>query len=260
MNCRVCASRLGYSFASAQLLGRQVQYFDCSKCGYLQTEEPSWLDESYSSPINSSDTGIMVRNIRNVGLVLATQLLIGTRSGQVVDYAGGYGFLVRMLRDKGLDALWADPYSSNLVARGFEYSTRSESPSLVTAFEAFEHFVDPNREIDNMLSIAPNILFTTSIVPSPTPGPSEWWYYGLDHGQHIGFFRLQTLKMIAASRSLYLLTDGKSTHLLTSKKQSKVLWMLLRAIARVNSQILAIGLRSRTWSDHCSIVQENSAN
>ena len=62
----------------------------------------------------------MARNLLNVGLVLATLTLLGERNGTVVDFAG-YGFLVRLLRDKGVNAFWVDPYSENLVARGFEY-------------------------------------------------------------------------------------------------------------------------------------------
>ena len=64
----------------------------------------------------------MARNLSNVGLVLASLALMKERRGKVVDYAGGHGFLVRLLRDKGINALWMDPYSENLVARGFEYS------------------------------------------------------------------------------------------------------------------------------------------
>ena len=77
------------------------------------------------------------------------------------------------------------------MARGFEYSGE-DSVSLVMAFESFEHFVNPIDEMEKLLSISTNILITTSLIPQPTPEPSEWWYYGLDHRQHIGFFRFES--------------------------------------------------------------------
>jgi hypothetical protein len=75
------------------------------------------LEEAYASTINNSDTGIMSRNLSNISLVLATLILIKNRNSLVVDCAGGYGFLVRLLRDIGVNALWSDPYCENLVAK-----------------------------------------------------------------------------------------------------------------------------------------------
>lgn len=248
MKCRVCFSLLSKAFASANLLGRSVDYFECSQCAYVQTEEPTWLNEAYASSINSSDTGIMTRNLSNVGLVLASLVLMKERNGKVVDYAGGHGFLVRLLRDNGIDAVWADPYTENLVARGFEYS--GESASLVTAFEAFEHFLNPVEEIERLLSISPNILFTTTLAPRPAPQPSDWWYYGLDHGQHIGFYRVETLHYLANKFGLNLLTDGSSTHFFTKKRYSCALWRLLRRLGQKMPYALTYGLTSKVWSDY----------
>ncbi|MEQ9394243.1 class I SAM-dependent methyltransferase [Haliea sp.] len=244
-----------------QIKNRSVGYFECRLCGYVQTEQPTWLDEAYASPVNISDTGIIARNQANISLVLATLVLLGQKHGKVVDYAGGFGFLVRMLRDIGVDAYWTDPYTDNLVARGFEY--RDGNAELVMAFEAFEHFVDPLAEVESLLAIAPNLLFTTDLIPTPTPLPSDWWYYGLDHGQHIGFFRHQTLQHIAGKYGKFLLTDGTSTHLLLDQKASISRWLLIRKIARVSPALLALGLCSKTWDDHLFLscaAQDNESD
>ena len=55
----------------------------------------------------------------------------------------------------------------NLFAKGFEH--KDESATLLTAFEVFEHLVDPVEVLDYMLTIAPNILLSTEIMPMPTP-------------------------------------------------------------------------------------------
>ena len=249
MNCRLCSSAISSTFANAKILGHTVKYYECDICGYVQTEEPTWLDEAYASPINPSDTGIMARNLSNVGLVLASLALMKERRGKVVDYAGGHGFLVRLLRDKGINALWMDPYSENLVARGFEYSGGGGA-SLVTAFEAFEHFVNPVEEMPRFLDISPNILLTTTLAPRPVPQPTNWWYYGLDHGQHIGFYRVETLQYLADKFSLNLLSDGSSTHFFTEKKYSSARWKALKVLARYVPKSLTTGLASKTWSDN----------
>ena len=138
--CRCCSKNLTEKLFSAHLFKNNVAYFECNNCGYVQTEEPWWLEDAYAHAINNSDTGIMTRNLSNVSLVLATLTLMKNRSSPVVDFAGGHGFLVRLLRDIGINALWSDPYCENLVARGFEYDNKNQA-ILVTAFETFEHFV-----------------------------------------------------------------------------------------------------------------------
>jgi len=259
-SCRVCLSEADGPIFYGQIKNRSVAYFECRSCGYVQTEQPTWLDESYAVPINVSDTGIIARNQLNVSLVVAALVLLGKKHGKVVDYAGGFGFLVRMLRDIGIDAYWIDPHTDNLVARGFEY--RDGNAELVMAFEAFEHFVDPLAEMENLLSIAPNLLFTTNLIPTPTPPPLDWWYYGLDHGQHIGFFRHQTLQYMAGKYGKFLLTDGASTHLFLDQEISIYRWMIFRKIARIVPRLFAVGLRSKTWDDHlslCKAVHDNES-
>ena len=248
MNCRLCGRALGRPYARGVLLDRQIDYFDCAQCGYIQTEQPTWLDDAYASPINASDTGILARNGASTRSVLATLWLLRERRSTVVDYAGGYGLLVRALRDRGINALWHDAYSENLLARGFEH--RGERAALVTAFEAFEHFVHPCEELDRMLSIAPNILLGTALVPSPRPQPGEWWYFGPEHGQHIGFFRLGTLRYLAERFGLHLLSNGSGLHLLTAEKHSAAAWRLARKVAGTVPGLLTRGLVSKTEADH----------
>jgi hypothetical protein len=189
----------------------------------------------------------MVRNQANVGLVLATLTALNQINSRVVDCAGGYGILVRLLRDRGIDALWSDPFCKNLLAVGFEYT--AEKSNLVTAFEAFEHFVDPVLEVEKLFAIAPNLLISTALIATPAPAPNEWWYYGLDHGQHIGFFRLQTLQLIAQKFGKHLVTDGVGCHLFTDKPISSMRWNLNVRIARRLPFLYDRKLVSKIWID-----------
>ena len=252
LQCRLCGYDISHSIFRCPTRWGDIDYYECPKCAYVQTQHPTWLSAAYENPINASDTGIMVRNLANLGLVTSTLSLLGCRHQKVVDCAGGYGILVRMLRDKGVDAYWNDLYSSNLLSKGFEYT--GEQAGLVTAFEAFEHFLYPLKEAKKLSSISPNILITTELIPSPAPLPGQWWYYGLEHGQHIGFFRVETLKYMAQTLGLHLLSDGRSLHLLSKKKLSHRKWYFLRMIAKIKPSLLTCGLTPKTWSDHLAIA------
>lgn len=244
--CRLCGKENNKPIFSANIFNKNINYYDCSACGYVQTEQPHWLDKAYSSAINKCDTGIMARNQSNVGLILATLSFI-KKTATVVDCAGGYGILVRLLRDRGVEALWSDPFCQNLLAVGFEYT--NEQAELVTAFEAFEHFVDPLLEVEKLFTIAPNLLISTNLIATPAPSPDQWWYYGLDHGQHIGFFRIQTLELIAQTFDKHLVTDGVRCHFFTEKPVNAAHWKLKVRIAKKMPFLFSQTLESKIWSD-----------
>jgi hypothetical protein len=243
--CRACSAP-ARELRSVDLIGIRVRLYECTECEYVQTEQPFWLDQAYASAINESDTGILSRNLTNARVVLTTLWMLGELESRVVDYAGGYGILVRLLRDHGVNALWSDAYCENLLARGFEHA--GETAALVTAFEAFEHFVEPERELERMLRIAPNVLLSTLILP--TPAPESWWYYGEDHGQHVGLYRTRTLRRMAERHGRHLVTNGVSYHLFADRPVSERRWRLLLRANRLTNAFLSRRLTSRTWSDH----------
>lgn len=250
--CRVCGQLSGYLWR-ANLLGRDVSYYECPQCAYIQTESPHWLDEAYSSAINSSDTGILARNQSCMERILITLWMLGGKHGRVRDVAGGYGVLVRMLRDAGVDARWSDKYAQNLLARGFEDD--GAHAVLATSFESFEHFVQPMDELKALLASADSLLISTELAPEPTPVAKDWWYYGLDHGQHIGFYRRRTLEWMAAQYGMRLLSDGSSFHLFTRANVNEWLWNQLIKRRKRFLKMARKGLKSRTWSDYEMLAQ-----
>lgn len=249
--CRACGAHARYLW-QGQLLNISVQYFECDACGYVQTEQPYWLDRAYAKPINDSDTGIINRNLINARIVWSTLLVLGKLNSRVADYAGGYGILVRLLRDYGVEALWSDRYCENLLARGFEHN--GEPAGLVTAFEAFEHFVNPAEELDRLLLTSSNILLSSEIIAEPTPRPDQWWYYGQNHGQHIGFFRVRTLKKLAERRGKYLISSG-SYHLITDKPIIPIVWHTLIKTIKLSNFVVKKIFKSKIWEDHLAMIK-----
>ncbi len=242
--CRVCKSKKLKLLFEGPLLDEQVKYYECTDCGYVQTQEPYWLEKAYSNPINVTDVGIMSRNLGNVKMVLASLIILGNRNGKVIDKAGGYGILVRLLRDHGVKAFWDDLYCENLIAKGYECADGVKG-DLVTCFEAFEHFVHPMIEMERLLDSAPNILLSTELIDIPSPLPGDWYYYGANHGQHIGFYRLRTLEYMARKFGKYLISDGHSYHLFSEHRTSKAAWRLLINIGKLNPKILSLMIQQK---------------
>lgn len=254
LNCRVCGTP-ALALFEGRVLAYSIGYFGCPACGYVQTQTPTWLDEAYTEAINRSDTGILRRNARNAKLVIRVLAMLGALKGRVLDCAGGYGLLVRMLRDAGVNARWRDRYAHNLVARGFEQA-EGERADLVTAFEAMEHFIAPADELAGLMAQADAVLVSTDLIPDPAPAPGTWWYYGAEHGQHIGFFRLRTLRYLADRAGWHLNSDGRSFHLFTRQPLPRWRWRWARGTLRLAPLTARLHLKSRVWTDHAEMSRE----
>lgn len=250
--CRICgvvASRL----MDGTLIGYRVAYFRCSACGYVQTETPFWLEEAYRDPINASDTGIMARNLRNRSVVAITLGLLGKPNGRVLDYAGGYGILVRLLRDFGIDGYWADAYCDNKLAAGFGQQP-GMTFDLLTAFEVFEHLTDPVADLAKMLKLSSNVLISTELAPEKLASQDDWWYFGKDHGQHVGFFTQTSLKKLAASLGKRMTSNGGSYHLFTDAVVSPLLFRAALRLANIVTPLLKRRYTCRIYSDNAMII------
>jgi hypothetical protein len=224
MQCRICGN-VSEGFASALLLSKyQVNYFRCGSCRFIQTETPYWLEEAYSEAISTLDVGVMLRNLQNTGVTSAVISLLFPRGIRFLDYAGGYGTMVRLMRDRGFDYYWSDRYAKNLYARGFEHVPGSRY-DLLTAYEVLEHLPQPLDDIAQMLDLADNVLVSTEIVPEPAPAPPHWWYYAVKGGQHISFYTAESLQKIASHFQVHLVSHG-SYHLFTRTRQNSLLFRI----------------------------------
>ena len=228
MNCRICnkKSRL---WGHGDILDKHsIAYFVCDHCDFLQTEEPYWLKEAYSEAIATTDVGLVQRNLTAAGISRAMIHSFFDSDGRFVDYGGGYGLFVRLMRDRGFDFFRHDPKCENLFARCFEADPEGNDRfELVTAFEVFEHLAYPIPEIERMLQFSDSILFSTLLISEPPKKPGDWWYFSPETGQHVSFYSLRSLRHLAEHFGLHLYTDHRQLHLLTARKVSQPIFRCL---------------------------------
>ncbi len=235
MKCKICNHESTYIFSATIIKKYQSEYFFCEKCNFLQTQNPIWLKEAYSDPINITDIGYVTRNIYLSKKTLVLFTFLFSKNNNFLDYAAGYGILTRLMRDYGLNFYWHDPFTQNIFTKNFEFT--NQKFKAITCFECFEHFENPIEEIEKILSISNNIFLSTLLLPEEIPSPGNWDYYGLNHGQHISFYSKKTLEYIAKKYKLNFYTDGANLHLLTKKKISNFRFKLILFLSKLQLDI-----------------------
>lgn len=216
MNCKICTHPTEKIFSKKILLKYDADYFRCTNCGFMQTEEPFWLKEAYNSAITSLDIGILDRNkflLREIPKIIDSCF----PEGQIfLDFAGGYGLFVRSMRDLGFNFFRQDFFCENIFANHFDLEdSATKQFDAVTAFEVFEHLENPLPEIENILSYSENIIFSTDIIPDDEK-IEDWIYIAHETGQHIAFYTEKSLRIVAEKfgKNYY---RKKNLHVFTNK-------------------------------------------
>lgn len=219
--CKICN---GHSdlFSDAVILTKyRIEYFRCVSCGFIQTEDPYWLNEAYQSAIADIDIGPVDRSITISIKMRALILGFFDHRKAFLDYGAGYGILVRRMRDLGFDFKYHDAHCTNLFAKDFAGTLSGKNEfELITAVEVIEHLEQPFETMEMLLRNTSNVFFTTEVLPDYTPKPNQWWYYALNNGQHISLFSKRALNIMAERLEKRIYTDG-SLHLITEEKISR---------------------------------------
>jgi len=254
MECPLSAELMAPAFTATVLGKYDVAYYHCPGCGLLKTEPPYWLDEAYQNAISDTDTGILARNNANAQLVEVILETLSLADGRVLDIAGGYGLLARLLRDKGFDCYSTDKYCCNLFAKRFAPEPGFNADALL-AFEVLEHVEDPLAFVQEAFAKyrCKTLVFSTLTFRGDIP-PRSWWYYLFRTGQHISFYQPATLQSLAERLGCRYHMLSSEMHLFTDQdiapwKRGVILKPAFRNAYSRYLQVKRRGL-SKTWSDH----------
>jgi len=268
--CKICGFESDLLFTGRILNKYDISYFKCPHCEFIQTEKPYWIEEAYNSAIADMDTGYVSRNLIYKDFV--SSFILQNKQfdadGRFLDYGGGYGLFVRLMRDKGYDFYREDLFCQNIFAKHFDIEdiVVNDSFEMLTCFEVFEHLVEPLSEIEKMLSFSKSIFFSTEMQPNKElKSLDDWWYFAPETGQHVALYTRKTLEFIAKKYQLNLYSNNTSIHLLTDKtldddcfnkkpnaKKSPYLIRIYRRLfgKKVNNNVNHLKEReSYTWKD-----------
>jgi len=216
-------------FARGKVLGDvDVLYRKCGRCGLVAAADPDWLDRAYSDVIVALDVGRLRRCLALSNITAAVLRTMGGRGMPCLDWAGGYGILTRLMRDRGYDFRHYEPMARNVFAQGFTADLDSERYGLVTAIEVLEHLPDPVADLSPVAASTDVLLATTEPLPTPTPKPGDWWYYSPDTGQHITFYTPESLRQLGY-RLNYDVLCGSFVHLFYRGKVSARARMIVKS-------------------------------
>lgn len=257
-DCPLCSNRLE-PFANGTVLGsRPVLYVRCTICGSVFLPEPTWLDEAYSNAISPLDVGLLERCIQLANVTTALIAAQRISHGIFLDFAGGYGTLTRLMRDRALDFRHDDPLCENIFAQGFNASM-DQHYDMVTGFEVLEHLADPVATLTPIAAMTDFLLVTTQVLPKPPPLPGEWDYFAEDTGQHITFYTVDGLRALGEKLGFELTSSGRLVHMFHRAPLRRTTRLLLRdeRLSYLSGAVRAEFRRRRglTTADRTTVVQ-----
>jgi SAM-dependent methyltransferase len=197
--------------------GISVHYMICRDCSFCFAPEfMTWPFEKFKENIYNDEYVLVdpdyieARPRANASNLIS---MFGDR-GQTIrhlDYGGGDGLLVEILRKTNWKSTSYDPF----VNKDVDLKQFGKF-DLVTAFEVFEHVSNVQELMSNLCSLlAPSglILFSTLLADGNihTHQRINWWYASPRNG-HISLFSRKSLDILAKQRGFHFGSLSVGTH------------------------------------------------
>lgn len=222
MECQICHSKMesvlvkeanvscGDYFAGRRLFQNDLGRFDlhaCPSCGFATFADfRDWSRADFQNNIYNDDYHLCdepFEDARPRALSSWIAPLMG--EGSLLDFGGGKGELVQMLRQKGKNAISYDPYYGNSKWPDERYD-------LVSAFEVVEHVSDQARlfaTLSDLLKCGGLIVFSTLLRPACLA--EDWWYASPRNG-HVCFHSEKSLELLGHNTSLFIRSLSREMH------------------------------------------------
>lgn len=239
VHCPICRAQANSAFTVCIRNGQNEPLFRCSNCSFYFFTEPDELAQSFSEELNELDLGSVARC--HFVADFMTAVFPRRRSGYTaLDWGGGDGLLTRLLRERGINCLWYDPFVKPRFVGAAIYEPSSRVDVTVVS-EVFLHLTDPVSVLRLLLSQS-EVVIMTAVVP-PKKLTAQWWYLMPETGQHVSFYPPPALEALATQTGSRLYTDGRFFHVFSRRKLSFTTRMLIKI------RPLAYG---RAYIQHCA--------
>ncbi len=206
-NCRLCGSK-STKIKSDKL---KEEYYHCSECDLVFMDEKHLVSkkeekERYEGHDNNHDNEGYVKMFEDFIERAIDPFFDFKKEKKVLDFGCGPGpVLADLLKEKGAKVDIYDPYFFA------DESYKNKKYDLITSTEVFEHLLDPNSEIENLLTILKDdgilSIMTHFHKQRKDNFDFEDWWYKWDE-THITFYSHKTMKWIAEKFNLKLLYLG----------------------------------------------------
>ena len=259
IKCPISGKPMKPVFSETILRKYEVTFYYCEESGLLKSESPYWLNEAYQEAISDLDTGLVQRNISNSNISELIIICLGIGEGKILDMAGGYGLLTRLMRDKGFDCYSIDKYCQNIFAKSFEPGKIFKADALL-AFEVLEHLEDPLEFLNTAFTkySCNTLIFSTLTFSNEIPS-KDWWYYAFEGGQHITFYQPRTLSLLAEYLNCKYYMVNPNLHLFTDigLSKSKRIILFNKSIRKLYSYHVRRKRKgfSKTWTDYLKMKE-----
>jgi len=216
--CKICESDNNFLFKMKVLNKYVADYSLCQNCNFIHANNPFWLDEAYSNVITDADTGIVARNIKFSKLVLTFIYFFKDYKKKFLDFAGGYGLFTNIMRNFGINYYHIDPLCNNIFSKDWEIKKINKRYEAITAFEYFEHSINPIKDFKSLLRFTNTLIFSTETHKFSNNVDKKWFYFFPKYGQHISLFSIKSIQKFADTNKLNYYSNNKNFHILTKNK------------------------------------------
>lgn len=190
-----------------EISGLPIYYALCGACGFCFSPDIYlWSLADFEERIYNNSYILVdpdYQEIRPQSNARSLISMFGSLPSSIrhLDYGGGNGLLVEVLKKSGWNSASYDPF----VDRNVDIAQLGKF-DLITSFEVFEHVPNVQELMDNICKLlAPNgvLLFSTLISDGNIFKNQRitWWYASPRNG-HISLFSKQSLAILAHNKGL----------------------------------------------------------
>lgn len=191
------------------------KYYRCQNCEFIFIDEKNIVNsirelEQYELHENSIENEGYV-NMFNKFIEEGISPYVKAHK-RTLDFGSGPGpVLAKLLKKKGYESEIYDPYYSPNLPKG--------TFDLVTSTEVFEHFSNPLKEIELIVSLMKKNAYLsvmTNYHPKNDEKFKKWWYHR--DPTHISFYTEKTFEYVAFKYNLdYIYSNGKNISVFKKK-------------------------------------------